>query len=341
MLKRRTSIIILSLLALLVPAALAQAKPEIGIQDEDVFVDGKSALSPAQGYQRLAELGVHRMRILVSSDSVETAGGGFDFTKYDRAVNRAAQNGVLVQFTLVGKHPRPDIQDFARFAAATANHFRGRVDRYGIWNEPNYIAWLKPLNRAPALYRRIYLAGYKAIKSNDASAKVLIGETVPYAQGRRAMAPIKFLRKVACVNNQYRRIKRCPKLKADGYAHHPYDFEKAPSRSKRGADDATIGSLRNLTRALDKLAHSGQLKGTKKLYLTEYGYLATGRRGLSERKRASYLKQGLRLARKNRRVKEVIQYLLVQPDDGSPFTTGIVSPNGTALPSFAVLRAAA
>jgi hypothetical protein len=341
MLKRRTIIIILSLASLLVPAALAQAKPEIGIQDEDVFVSGKSTLGPTQGYQRLAELGVHRMRILVTSDSVETPGGGFDFRQYDRAVNQAAQNGVRVQFTLVGQHPRPNVRDFARFAAATADHFRGRVDRYGIWNEPNYIAWLKPLNRAPALYRKLYAAGYKAIKTNDASAKVLIGETVPYAQGRRAMAPVKFLRKVACVNAQYHRVRRCTKLKADGYAHHPYDFEKAPRRSIRGKDDATIGSLRNLTRALDKIAHTGQIRGTKKLYLTEYGYLATGRRGLSERKRASYLKQGLRIARKNRRVKEVIQYLLVQPSNGSPFTTGIVSPNGTPLPSFAVLRAAA
>ena len=69
MFKRKTTFIILSLFALLVPSALAQAKPEIAIQDEDVFVDGKT-LSPQQGYQRLAELGVHRMRILVSSDSV-------------------------------------------------------------------------------------------------------------------------------------------------------------------------------------------------------------------------------------------------------------------------------
>ena len=339
--KRRISIVILSLLALLVPAALAQAKPEIGIQDEDVFVSGKSTLSPTQGYQRLAELGIHRMRILVTSDSVETPGGGFNFSQYDRAVNQAAQNGVRVQFTLVGQHPRPNIPDFARFAAATAAHFRGRVDRYGIWNEPNYIAWLKPLNRAPALYRRIFLAGYKAIKANDASAKVLIGETVPYAQGRRAMAPIKFLRKMACVNAQYKNVGHCAKLKADGYAHHPYDFERAPKRSKRGKDDATIGSLSNLTKALAKLSHARALTGTSRLYLTEYGYLATGRRGLSERKRASYLKQGLRIARKNRRVKEVIQYLLVQPSNGSPFTTGIVAPNGTPLPSFAVLRAAA
>src|SRR3954467_2411776 len=80
MLKRRTTLIIISLFALLVPAAMAQAKPEIAIQDEDVFVDGKT-LGPTQGYERLAELGVHRMRILVSADSVETGGGGFDFRR--------------------------------------------------------------------------------------------------------------------------------------------------------------------------------------------------------------------------------------------------------------------
>jgi hypothetical protein len=337
---RRFALLAVSLVSLLVPAAIAQAKPEIAIQDEDVFVD-RSTFNINQGYQRLAELGVQRMRILVESGAVETPGGGFDFRKYDRAVNVALANGVRVQFTLVGRHPRPDVADYARFVAATADHFRGRVDRYAIWNEPNYIAWLSPQRRAPALYRRLYVAGYRAIKSTDASAKVLIGETVPYAQGRRAMAPVKFLRKLACVNAEYKRVGRCPKLRADGYAHHPYDFEHSPRSSKRGADDATIGSLRNLTRALDKLAHSGQLKGTKALYLTEYGYLATGRRGLRERKRASYLRQGLRIARKNRRVKEVVQYLLVQPGNGSTFTTGILRGDGSPTPSFAALRAAA
>jgi hypothetical protein len=149
---------------------------------------------------------------------------------------------------------------------------------------------------------------------------------------------VKFLRKVACVNDQYKRVRSCPKLKADGYAHHPYDFEKAPRRSKRGKDDATIGSLRNLTRGLDKLAHSGQIKGTKNLYLTEYGYLSSGRRGLGEAKRASYLRQGFRIARKNRRVKELVQYLLVQPSDGSSFTTGILNSDGSETPSYAALR---
>jgi hypothetical protein len=334
----KTLLTLLIALVALSAAGVAHAAPsmEKAIEDEDVFVDGKT-LSPNQGYQRLADLGVRRMRILVTSASVRT-GNGFDFGKYDRAVNAAAQRGIKVQMVLIGRYPKPSVKEFADFANTTAAHFKGRVDRYSIWNEPNYIAWLAPQRKAPALYRRLYVAGYKAVKSADRGAKVLIGETVPYAQGRRAMAPVKFLRKVACVNNQYKRVRSCPKLKADGYAHHPYDFEKAPKRSKRGKDDATIGSLRNLTSALDKLAHSGQLKGTKNLYLTEYGYLSTGRRGISEAKRASYLRQGYRIARKNRRVKQLVQYLLVQPSDGSAFTTGILNSDGSETPSYATLR---
>ena len=334
----KTLITLLTALVALFAASVAHAAPgmEKAIEDEDVFVDGKT-LSPNLGYQRLADLGVRRMRILVTSSSVRT-GNGFDFGKYDRAVNAAAQRGIRVQMVLIGRYPRPNVKEFATFANTTAAHFKGRVDRYSIWNEPNYIAWLAPQRKAPALYRRLYLAGYKAVKSADRGAKVLMGETVPNAQGRRAMAPIAFLRKVACVNKQYKRVRSCPKLKADGYAHHPYDFTRAPRRSKGGKDEATIGSLSNLTKALDKLAHSGQIKGTKNLYLTEYGYLATGKRGLSEAKRASYLRQGFRIARKNRRVKELVQYLLVQPND-STFTTGLLNSNGSETPSYAALRA--
>ena len=323
--------IILAAMAILLPAAGAQAARgmEVAIQDEDVFVDNKT-LSPDRGYAALRQLGVKRMRMLVTQAGVEN-GNGFDFAKYDRAIGQAAANGVRVQLVLVGRYPRPNVPSFARFAGAAAGHFQGRVDRYSIWNEPNFKSWLAPVRRAPALYRKLYIAGYKAVKAADRRAKVLIGETAPYAQGARAMAPVKFIKKVA----------RAGKLKSDGYAHHPYDFDNAPQRSKRGRNDATIGSLSNMTKALDQLARQRKLTGTKALYLTEYGYLATGRRGISEAKRAKYLKKGLSIARKNRRVKQVVQYLLAQPSDGSPFTTGILSTNGAQLPSFGALMRAA
>jgi hypothetical protein len=337
---KKTLIPIIAAAAVVVPAAAANAAPnmEVAIQDEDVFVDAKT-LNPDRGYDALDRLGVKRMRILMPLKAVQT-GGGFDFGKYDRAVDRASARGVQTQLVLVGRYPRPNVGEFKRYAKAAATHFRGRVMRYSIWNEPNFKAWLAPVKKAPGLYRKLYAAGYKAVKSADRRAKVLMGETAPYAQGRNAMAPVKFLRQVACVNSSYKRVKRCPKLKTDGYAHHPYDFEKAPRRSKRGKDDATIGSLRNLTTALDKIARTGQIRGTKAVYLTEFGYLATGRRGLPEATRAKFLRQAYGIARKNRRVKQVVQYLLVQPGD-SPFTTGILDLAGGETPSFSALASIA
>ena len=65
-------------------------------------------------------------------------------------------------------------------AGIVAKHFKGRIDRYSIWNEPNWRTWLQPLKSGPRLYRDLYTRGYAAIKRADRRAKVLIGETSPY-----------------------------------------------------------------------------------------------------------------------------------------------------------------
>jgi hypothetical protein len=354
---KKTATTLAALAALAVPSlaaspAHAAAGMKVAIEDEDVFVNGRSAVDPQQGYQFLDQLGIRQMRILISWSSVSSSPGEFDFGAYDLPIALAQNNGVSVQIVLNGQAPKyatanhrvgpykPSPSAFADFAAAAAAHFRGVVDVYSIWNEPNYKGWLQPLRQAPTLYRNLFIAGYRAIKSTDASAKVLIGETAPYAQGARAMAPLKFLRQMACVDDKYKVVKRCPKIKADGYAHHPYDFQYPPRRSDRGPDNATIGTLPNLLRALTKLQHTRQLTGTRNVYLTEFGYLATGKRGLPEAKRAAYLKQGYQIARRTPRVKQMVQYLLVQPRNPrtSPFTTGVVSSAGDPLRSFYALK---
>ena len=42
------------------------------------------------------------------------------------------------------------------------SHFRGLIDRYSIWNEPNYVGWIAPLSSGPKIYRALYTAGYAA-----------------------------------------------------------------------------------------------------------------------------------------------------------------------------------
>ena len=155
---------------------------------------------------------------------------------------------------------KPNAREFGKWAGVVAEHFAGRVDRYSIWNEPNWKTWLGPLKSAPALYRSLYTRGYAAIKDADPRAKVLIGETSPNGRAGLSTAPLAFLRKVACVNSKYKRVSHCPTLKADGYAHHPYDFRHAPNFQFPGDDNVTLGTLSRLTKALDKLSRVGALR---------------------------------------------------------------------------------
>jgi hypothetical protein len=257
----------------------------------------------------------------------------YNWTGYDALIDAAAARGMHVQLALTGPAPawatgnhkvgpnKPKASPFKAFARAAAEHFRGRVSRYSIWNEPNYVGWISPLKSAPKLYRGLYVAGYAAIKKADPAAKVLIGETSPYGIGRgkhiNAIPPLQFLRSVACANNRYKRAKHCGTLKTDGYAHHPYDFRHKPTYKYPGKDNATLATLSRLTSALSKLRKAKLLTtptgGVPYVYLTEYGYLASGKYKTSESKRGKYLPQAFDIALKNRRVKQMLQFILIQP----------------------------
>jgi hypothetical protein len=187
--------------------------------------------------------------------------------------------------------------------------------------------------------------GYAAIKAADPAAKVLIGETAPFAKRGWSTSPLAFLRGVTCVNSKYRRARSCPKLKADGYAHHPYDFAHAPNYRYPGNDNVTIGTLSRLTKALDKLSRAGVLRknggGRMPLYLTEYGYFASGHRALPKKTRSRYLQQAYSLAVRNPRVKSQLQYLLVSPprtQRASFFDLGLVNTGGTRNAGYNALK---
>ncbi len=342
---------------------------ELAIQDDSLFVQGNKRFRGNKAFRYVKQLGVTRIRVnLLWAYTMprpqynarrKPATINYDFTQIDQLIDRAASNGIRIHLSLTGPAPRwanakraktkrawfkPNARQFGQFARVAAQHFKGRVDRYSIWNEPNWKTWLGPLKSAPSLYRSMYVRAYSAIKKADRRAKVLIGETSPYGRRGLSTAPLAFLRKVACVNSRYRRVRKCPKLKADGYAHHPYDFRHAPNFEYPGADNVTIGTLSRLTRALDRLRRSGALRtprgGRMPLYLTEYGYFASGRRALPARTRSRYLKQAYTIALRNGRVKSQMQYLLLTLPRGSAstFNTGLVSRSGGRLPQFNALR---
>ena len=277
------------------------------------------------------------------------ANSPYNWASYDSAVSAARAHGLRVELSLSGPAPawatgngrigpdRPDARLFGQFARAAAQHFRGLVTRYSIWNEPNYVSWLSPRSAAPGLYRHLYEAGWAGVKAADPGAQVLIGETAPFALRGRATAPLAFLRGVACGG--------CAPLHADGFAHHPYDFAGPPERRYPGADNVTIGTLPRLFGALDRLARARLLSTPAgrplPVYLTEFGYFASGSRALPAATRAAYLRRAFDIAARNRpRVRQMLQYMLVAPPRGfvgSRFDTSLASASGAPGPAYAAL----
>jgi hypothetical protein len=137
----------------------------------------------------------------------------------------------------------------ARAAQAPAPSAAGRlpaVDQFILWNEPNHPGLLLPQWKAdrrtpasPAVYRAMVRAAYPAVKGVRRNVKVLIGNTSSTGgtRGAGAVAPLEFLRELACVDARMRprTSEGCENftvLPGDGWSHHPYAQNERPSRSR-------------------------------------------------------------------------------------------------------------
>jgi hypothetical protein len=354
---RRLVAVLLVLAAVLGGATSAHAARgmEVGLQDDAVFLyqryyDRNVALEQAR------ELGVTRLRVNVLWSRVAAAQQRqrlapaqviYDWAPYDSIVDAAAAYGIKVQMTVSGPAPawangkhragvhagayKPGARLFGQFVNAVALHFKGRVDRYSIWNEPNWPGWLAPYASAPRLYARLYRAGYAAVKSADPNAKVLFGELAPQGRRGKSLAPLVFLRRATAHAH----------FLADGLAHHPYAFNVSPSSHAGGRGDVTMGTLGRLTKLLHRLARAHRLRtpqgGSVPVYLTEFGYFARGPRALPVRRRAAYLRKGFQIALHNPSVREMTQYTLVSPPKGTNWDTSLVSATGTPSSVFTTL----
>src|SRR4051794_5272152 len=196
---------------------------EVAVQDDAVLMNRLYGSAP-NTLKLVSQLKASRIRANVTWSYVVGKAAkrrtapkhiAYNWTGYDALLRGAAARGIRLQLTLTGPAPawatgnhrvghyEPKSSAFRAFASAAAEHFRGTVDRYSIWNEPNYVRWLSPLSRGPKLYRALYVAGYDAIKRADPGAEVLIGETSPFGSPGRSTAPLKFLRAVTCATGEY------------------------------------------------------------------------------------------------------------------------------------------
>jgi hypothetical protein len=360
--------LLLCLTAAATPAAHAARGMEVAVQDDGQFLSDDAAVRQAAfGHARALGASALRANVLwakvVSQPTSHRAPvtPTYDLARFDRLVDEAAAYGMRVQLTLSGPAPawaagnrkvsvvKPDAGRFGQFAGTMAAHFRGRVRAFSIWNEPNWHGWLEPekicrrvgrrrrcVKTSALRYRALYQAAYAAIDRADPRVPVWIGETSPFAGRRqRATAPLAYLRQMTCVD---RVLRGCSgTLRAQGYAHHPYAFDRAPARGYPGRDNATLGSLERLRAALKRLRTRIRISNGTPIYLTEFAYFSSGRRALASTKRASYTRAAFELALRAPQVRQLLHYQLVDPPKAVPWRSGLISDTGVAHSAYRAL----
>lgn len=306
-------------------AARAEEKPhkkhpmKLGVSDNHALLD--PALRP-QAIAMMKKLGAREARLVLTWGETRTA-DGFDFSRFEAAVDELRGSGIRVRLTITGTPEYDKTGDqalskdnasptrFAGFVAAVAKRFRGRIASYSMWNEPNHPSFLSPPD--PKRYKKLFIAGQRAAKKADPGAPVLFGELAP--------GPMEWITAAA------------GGVKADGIAIHPYEMF-SPSKTK-----LNLSNLPRIQKQLHRLAKGGKLSTghghSLPVYVTEFGFFAA----TPEAERAKLLRKAYATARRNG-VRSLMLYQLFETP-GAPWNTGIIPEGGepgAAFQAVALLR---
>ena len=362
--------------ALMAPAAASASKTQLSLIQDDRELLGSSNQDPAATMAEIANLGVDVVRTniifykIYTTPSDRKAPAGFnaadpnspqyDWAKMDRLVRLANANGLRILGTITGpgphfstkkpgacrsvpctKNPKP--ADFGKFAAAVAKRYRGQIDYYSIYNEPNLETWLTPQQKKPGIgkvqteaviYRKLFLAAYKSIARFDRKRrnKVMIGEVAAISE------PLPFLNAALCLDvrgNKFRgrQAKRhgcagkVAKLNVGGFAVHPYNSGAyGTARSKTRSKYALpMAYMPRLHRLIDRAKKLGRITRKAPILSTEFGFQSKppDRLATSLAKQAQNINEADRLFYADRRVIMVGQYELSDEPRVDIFNTGL------------------
>jgi hypothetical protein len=355
-------------LVFLVPhSALASKGLVLGLFDDS------STLGTTNNFPLLESLHVQVVRMTLNwggrgavamgrpAHPADPADPAYDWSSYDRAVERATDAGIQVLFTIVGtpawanggqppSRPPSSSTSLRQFAFAAALRYSGtyldpatgqilpRVGLWLAWNEPNNPVFLTPQfvrahgkwqMASPTAYAHICNAIYAGVHAVGGPEKVACGATAPRGSNqpgpRPSIAPLAFL--VAAKKAGLRTF--------DAWAHHPYYGapDQTPATRNVGPQAIELGNIGVLIAKLTKLY------GPKRVWITEYGYQTRPPDeffGVSWHKQAVYLRQAYEIARANPRIDLFTWFLLRDSPSPESWQSGLITANGRRKPSFGV-----
>jgi hypothetical protein len=163
--------------------------------------------------------------------------------------------------------------------------------------------------------------------SGHGSDELLIGELLPFSRSSndssKRIRPLVFLRELACLDSHYRpyRGKAASRrgcsgfkpLPGTGLAYHPYTLAGGPKVKTPNKDDASIGDLGRVTKALSRIRAKGRIRSSWPIWITEFGFQSNPPDPYATpiKKIPGFMGEAEYLAYKNGRVASYAQYPLV------------------------------
>ncbi len=278
----------------------------------------------------------------------------YDWSVYDGLVSAAQARGFAVLIALAPPAPgwatrrrgdsfgvdRPSSRWFGRFAEAAGRHFTS-VRMWTIWNEPNHPRFLYPQATrrrtpyAPLLYRRLVTAAVAGLRrSGHGRDRILFGELLPIGKRRifrrNNLQPLLFLREMFCLDRRWRPYRGrtahrrgCRRYRAirgvNGFAYHPYTRPNGPRGREPTRNDATIRSIRRVTRVLDIARRKRRIRGRRlSVWNTEFGFQSNPPDPFQTRLRRipAFMSESEWISFRNRRVASWSQYTLIDTPVG-------------------------
>jgi hypothetical protein len=268
--------------------------------------DSSSQKIRTEELRLLSDAGIKYLRRDFFWHEIEPEKGNFDFSGYDRIVDEAQSYGMeFIGLLAYGNswasaasrkcaesgmsgcifYPPDNPDDFADFVRETVSHFKGRVNKWEIWNEPNLgINFFKPFSD-PQKYSEILRVGFNEVKSVDPDAVVSFGGVL-MPDYEIEPSGVEFIDSVFNVMPEAGNY-------FDVLAFHPYMYPYPPSIPPEQESPPSQGSIITMIDSIkENLSDRGA--GEKPLWITEVGWPVV--KNITEELQAAYLIRSLLLS---------------------------------------------
>lgn len=217
---------------------------------------------------------------------IQSNAKSFNWTTMDNLVNAANSRNLFILGSIVTSprwaahggsilpwtKPR-SAAEYAEFCAAVANRYRGKIDAYELWNEPNGALFFMPGPDA-AFYTEMVKAAYPRIKSVDPAVTVVAGALAQTGSTAWTVPATTFLQRM---------YESGLSGSCDAVSFHPYDWGYSATFAESMRHENS--SIRQAITIRRLMQSNGD--GTKRVWASEFGAPTSG--SVSQQQQANFL----------------------------------------------------